>query len=90
MSLHLDRQGILWIGTFGGGLNRLDPATGEFTRYLHDPEDPNSLSRNGVTTILDDSAGNLWVGTYRGGLNRLRRTARVSIASGMIRTIPQG
>jgi PAS domain S-box-containing protein len=78
MSLHVDRRGELWIGTFDSGLNRLErrgdgSATGTFTRYQHDPDDPHSLSWKGVTSILEDHRGALWVGTYRGGLNRFDR-----------------
>ena len=33
-----DHTGALWIGTLGGGLNRLDPETGRVTSFRHDPE----------------------------------------------------
>ncbi len=62
-------DGALWVGTEGGGLNRLDPTTGAFTRFLHDRSDPASLSHNNVTSLVRDASGELWVGT-RGGLNR--------------------
>lgn len=71
-TIYEDRQGILWLGTQGDGLNRLDPETGKVTRYLHDPADPNSLSNNNILTILEDSFDRLWVGTYD-GLNLLDR-----------------
>jgi hypothetical protein len=44
IALHEDREGNLWIGTYGGGLNKLDRATGKFTRYIHDPTDSTSIS----------------------------------------------
>lgn len=72
-NLYLDRAGILWIGTWGGGLNRLNPATEQFTTYLNDPATPHSLSSDRVQTIFEDRAGNLWVGTAGGGLNKLDR-----------------
>ena len=59
----------LWIGTWGGGLKHFDPASGTFRHYLHDPEDPHSLSINGVWTIRQDHRGELWIGT-EDGLNR--------------------
>ena len=68
-----DKDGYLWIGTWGGGLNRFDPATETFTHYLPDPNKPNSLSNNTVTSIKQDSSGTLWVGTL-GGLNRYNST----------------
>ena len=73
MSLLRDQSGVLWVGTVDGGLNRLDPATGSFERYTHDPEDQTSLSAIGVPAILEDSEAVLWVGTYGGGLNRFDR-----------------
>jgi len=71
VSIYEDRSGVLWVGTFGGGLNRLDRETGTFVRYQHDPEDPHSLTNNQVFSIYEDRFGALWVGTYGGGLNRL-------------------
>ncbi len=70
-SLLVDRAGRLWVGTYGGGLNRLDAATGKFERYMHDPNDPRTLSNNRVRALFEDSHGTLWIGTDGGGLNRL-------------------
>lgn len=61
-----DNSGQLWIGTLGGGLNRFDPATGEFEHYLNEEADTQSLSNNTVTDVLIDHSGLLWVGTYVG------------------------
>lgn len=70
-NLYLDRAGMIWIGTWGGGLNRLNPVTEEFKVYLPDPANPASLSSDRVQTMFEDRAGNLWVGTAGGGLNKL-------------------
>jgi streptogramin lyase len=43
-SIYKDAEGILWIGTYGGGLDRFDPETGLWRHYQHDPTDPDSLS----------------------------------------------
>jgi two-component system sensor histidine kinase ChiS len=43
------------------------------THYLHDPQNPNSLSHNEVQSIYEDSSGILWIGTYGGGLNQFHR-----------------
>jgi ligand-binding sensor domain-containing protein len=72
-TLYEDREGVLWIGTFGGGLDRFDRNAETFTHYLHDPEDPHSLGGNSIRAIVEDSQGNLWIGTDGGGLNRLDR-----------------
>jgi signal transduction histidine kinase/ligand-binding sensor domain-containing protein len=70
LALHEDRLGGIWVGTFGGGLNRYDPETEQFTRYRHDPEDSNSLSSDYVRSIYRDRTGALWVGTVSNGLDR--------------------
>ena len=81
--LYEDRQGTLWVGTGSptltetprgeGGLNRFHPETGTFTRYLHDPDDPNSLLRNKITALYEDTDGTFWVGTLAQGLHTMDR-----------------
>ncbi|MBN2423861.1 MAG: histidine kinase [Calditrichaceae bacterium] len=56
----------IYIGTFGGGLNRLDTRTGKFTIYRQDSENKNSLSDNNVFTIFRDDPFKLWIGTSGG------------------------
>ena len=68
-AVYKDRDGILWIGTYFGGLDRLDPADDTFKHYKHNPADNRSLSDNSVGCIYQDRNGVLWVGT-RVGLNR--------------------
>ena len=74
-----DSRGDIWVGTSdgeddtAGGLNRFDPATNTFQRFMHDPDDPNSISVSSVLSIAEDLAGNLWVGTLGGGVNRFNR-----------------
>jgi signal transduction histidine kinase/ligand-binding sensor domain-containing protein/DNA-binding response OmpR family regulator len=53
---------ILWIGTGGGGLNRLDIETGTFSRYTTAQGLPNNV----VYGVLPDDAGHLWLSTNRG------------------------
>jgi ligand-binding sensor domain-containing protein len=67
-----DRSGVVWVGSSGDGLERYDPATGEWHHYENDPNDTQSLSNDSVETIHEDQAGVLWIGT-RAGLNRLDR-----------------
>jgi len=66
--LLLDKSGMLWIST-GRGLNKLNPATGEFEYFIHDPNNPNSISNDITICLMEDSKGNIWVGTEE-GLNK--------------------
>lgn len=69
LSINQDTGGIFWIGTWGGGLYRYNPMTGETDCYNHDPERPSSLSHNDVYAVHEDRSGLLWIGT-RAGLNQ--------------------
>jgi ligand-binding sensor domain-containing protein len=65
-----DKDGIVWIGTKGYGLDRFDPVTGRFTHLRHNPNDSSTLVHNKVTVLLPDHNGFLWIGTH-GGLDRM-------------------
>lgn len=65
-----DRAGMLWIGTHGGGLSRLERSTGTFRHFRANPLDTTSLSNDYVFCIHEDSAGYYWMATWGGGLNR--------------------
>ncbi|MCP4118628.1 MAG: PAS domain S-box protein [Desulfobacteraceae bacterium] len=71
-SIYCDKniKGRVWIGTGGGGLNRLDGSGGGFVHYLHDDDDPASIGDNDIWAISQDRRGDLWIGTHGAGLNR--------------------
>ena len=82
--IYEDKQGTIWVGTgsvwdqgddykYKGGLNRMNKKTGTFTRYLRDPNNPNSLIDNKVSAIFEDSFGTFWVGTAGDGLHTMER-----------------
>ncbi len=66
MSIVADKSGSLWIGTFGGGLNRFDETTGKFHHFFHDPLNENTLGDNDVLSLYEDASGILWIGTHLG------------------------
>jgi ligand-binding sensor domain-containing protein/two-component sensor histidine kinase len=68
-----DSDGNLWIGTYGGGLNKMDRITGKFMHYKNILGNPHSLSNNKVVAITEDSNHMLWLGTSGGGLNKFDR-----------------
>jgi methyl-accepting chemotaxis protein len=65
-----DKAGILWIGTNGRGLLRIDPKTGEKKYFENQRGNTSSISNNVVMYIYAANDGILWVGTGGGGLNQ--------------------
>jgi signal transduction histidine kinase/ligand-binding sensor domain-containing protein/DNA-binding response OmpR family regulator len=59
-------DGRLWASTYGRGLFRVDPATGETENFVHDPGDPESLASDRVFHLGFDRSGLLWAGTRDG------------------------
>jgi len=66
------QPGVLWLGTYGAGINRFDYKNNRFTHFTAEPSDPNSLSVNYITYIYEapGEPGILWIGTRGSGLNK--------------------
>ncbi|MCW5556997.1 MAG: hypothetical protein KIT22_04045 [Verrucomicrobiae bacterium] len=88
-ALHQDREGRLWIGTFGGGLSRMrsESASLDSTNAFENFDHQQGLSHGRVWAIHEDEEGVLWLGTAA-GLNRFRdgRFFSFAQADGMIHT----
>jgi PAS domain S-box-containing protein len=69
IALFQDKSGVFWVGSEGGGINKVDLNKKKFTHYRHDYRDANSLSSNEITAIYLDSRGLYWIGTRNGGVN---------------------
>ena len=65
-SLTESPRGVLWAGTWGGGLTRI--AGGRETRLRHGT----GLRDSVVLSLFTDRDGTLWAGTHSGGLAALR------------------
>ncbi len=64
-----DSDGNVWGGSYHGLFKLTSINDGQdysITEFLHDPENPNSISSNVVWEIFEDSKQNIWVGTVRG------------------------
>ncbi len=70
VSLLLDKQGSLWIGTNYGGINRIDFPNPSFKNYKHNPYEKPSFSLKEVIWICQDKYGDIWINT-REGLGKL-------------------
>lgn len=64
-----DYHGKIWIGTSISGLYSYNIKTGKATAYQRS-DNPNSITKNVITTLAIDNRKRLWVGTYGQGLCR--------------------
>lgn len=62
MDIEEDKEGKIWIATWGGGLNQFDPTTGIFARYSHDLVDTTHIGGDFVTSLYEDKQEQLWIG----------------------------
>ena len=58
----------IWLGTDGGGINILNPETGEIKVMQHISGDVHSLPVNTITCLYGNGYENIWAGSTRGGL----------------------
>ena len=55
-------ENTLWVGTFGGGLNKLNLTTNNFEIYT----ESDGLSNNNIYGIIEDQNNHLWISTNFG------------------------
>ncbi len=55
-------SGVIWAGTAGGGLSRLDVRSGKFQRFT----ERDGLANNVIYGMLEDDLGRLWITTNHG------------------------
>jgi len=59
-------DGYLWVTTMDesglGRLSRIDRVTGAVKNYVHNPNDPRSLTSGSLLQIVTDKSGTLWIG----------------------------
>ncbi|QGQ95968.1 GHKL domain-containing protein [Paenibacillus psychroresistens] len=78
MGIEEDVDGSLWVATYRGGLNQLDPETGKFKHYTYNPnnpDDPKGLSQENINIMKQDKDGVLWIGTGK-GLNKFDKASK--------------
>jgi diguanylate cyclase (GGDEF)-like protein len=79
-----DRAGVVWVGTWGQGIARHDPATRAFRTIRYSPTQPNGLSHPAAVRAMQMRDGTIWVGTNGNGVDVLDARYR------RVRTLLQG
>lgn len=61
-AIHASKNGVLWLGSYGGGLLRFDPVAGTLSVY----DKNQGMGNEKVCAILEDEQENIWVSTFNG------------------------
>jgi len=64
-----DRNGKIWIGTDGGGVNVYDPISQRITKYIHNDKNPSSIGDNSINYLYEDKSGKIWISGYNNGIS---------------------
>ena len=75
-SIKEDSLKNIWLATHSGGLSKYDRATNQYTHYVHNDSDPNSIIGGNTWDTFEDSKGNFWVATSA-GLDLMERDSEV-------------
>jgi signal transduction histidine kinase/ligand-binding sensor domain-containing protein len=69
LCVFIDKSGVLWLGTSGGGVDKHYASTKSFKTYTNTPSQENTLSTNTIRGFTEDADGNIWIATMSGGIN---------------------
>ncbi len=69
-SLVCAENGLVYAGTWGGGLFVLDPKNGDYRHLSRKEQTKSGLKNDTVYSLFFDRAQNLWLGTNGSGLHR--------------------
>lgn len=72
-SIYKDDNGILWVGNWGQGLNKIDRANNSVEHFSTQMTNKNYISNDFVHVIFEDSHKTMWIGT-RNGLSIFDKT----------------
>lgn len=66
LDIHEDTNGQIWVGTYAGGLNKLEVLDGLDQIAIHRYSEKDGLPNNSVKSIEEDVEGNIWISSNHG------------------------
>lgn len=77
--ISIDSKGVLWLGTYGGGLIAYDDAKQKFTQYKSSKNNSTGLQSNFINSLFTDNQGLLWIATENGGISVFNRDKKLFV-----------
>lgn len=78
-TVYEDHNGLIWIVTDNGVVDKIDFNNPQFNLYKHNPDDPRSLPGELVVTVYEDRQGILWLAQENGLVSYDRRSGVFSM-----------
>ncbi|MDZ7923035.1 MAG: diguanylate cyclase [Marinagarivorans sp.] len=72
LAIGKDDIGNLWLGTWGGGLQKFNPKTEQWSPLISHPDARKRLDNSYIWALQNDGKGNMWVGTQKEGVYRVQ------------------
>ncbi len=72
----IDDGGVMWLGTYAGGVNYCDMHQKSFEFYEYKKSSNNNYLNDRVVFSVCEDEDNIWVGTEKGGINRYDKHTR--------------
>jgi ligand-binding sensor domain-containing protein len=66
-----DDEGMIWVASWSGTLDRFDPHTGQFTHYIGPDGRFKNVERHYYHVLFQDHRGILWIGESSSGVTAL-------------------
>ena len=85
MNIYKDKTGVMWIGTYGGGINKYSPLSSKFSHKLFNYNNKNYR----VESFVETSDKTIWFSTERNGLFKIKNNAIEKIILNLKDTIWQ-
>ena len=76
LSVSEDADGYIWLGTFQGGVYKLDAKGRILSSFMHDDSKSNTISNDHIFDIVQDQNGNHWFATQGGGIDKYDPTTK--------------
>tara|TARA_R110002049_G_scaffold51189_3_gene144978 strand:+ start:24158 stop:28207 length:4050 start_codon:yes stop_codon:yes gene_type:complete len=89
LNMFHDSNGIIWAGTDGGGLYKINESSGYVTVYKNKYPNEFSLSGNTIMDISEDLNENIWIVTNHGEVNVIPKpNEQIGYHKGSVNGIP--
>lgn len=75
-ALFKDKQDLIWVGTWGSGLNLFDPVQDNIRTIRHSHDKNNTIKPVRIRAIAETDAGDIWLGYNQAGISKVSLESR--------------